>query len=68
MTFPPPGFAWRTFSGNIAGINAENGFDIDAHTVDTRWIGERMDYSLAIDALIVARTRQRQREASQADA
>jgi hypothetical protein len=35
--------------------NRERGIDIDSTTIDSRWLGERMDYGMAIDALIAAR-------------
>jgi hypothetical protein len=45
------------FRGNISARNREAGVRIVPDTIDTRWIGERMDYSIAIDALIAARQR-----------
>jgi hypothetical protein len=48
----------KCFSGNnLPARNRERGIDIDSKTIDTRWLGERMDYSLVIDALIAARRR-----------
>ncbi|MDX1563625.1 MAG: DUF222 domain-containing protein, partial [Gammaproteobacteria bacterium] len=48
----------KCFRGNmVAKTNAERGIAIDARSVDTRWTGERMDYSLAIEALLVAKRR-----------
>jgi Domain of unknown function (DUF222)/HNH endonuclease len=46
----------RRFRGNVAretlqGINLEAGLAIDAHTSRCRWLGERMDYSLAIEGM-----------------
>ena len=45
----------KCFRGNISELNRSHGIEIDPVTVDTRWTGERMDYSMAIDALIAAR-------------
>jgi hypothetical protein len=36
----------------LPAMNAEHGIDIDARTAATRWRGERMDYGIAIDALL----------------
>jgi hypothetical protein len=48
----------KCFSGNnLPRRNREHGIVIDPSTIDSRWLGERMDYSLAIDALIAARDR-----------
>jgi hypothetical protein len=48
----------KCFRGNIlADLNGARGIAIDARIVDTRWRGESMDYSLAMDALIAARER-----------
>jgi len=48
----------KCFRGNkLPKRNREHGIVIDPSTIDSRWLGERMDYSLAIDALITARTR-----------
>ena len=41
--------------------NAEHGLDIDARTGATRWVGEAMDYGIAIDALLY-RTRKARAE------
>jgi hypothetical protein len=43
-------------------INADNGIAIDADTIVTRWLGEPMDISLVMDAMLAARERQRARE------
>jgi hypothetical protein len=46
----------KCFRGNnLTEISRQRGIDIDATTIDSRWLGETMDYSLAIDALIAAR-------------
>jgi hypothetical protein len=46
----------KCFRGNILTEgNRERGIDIDSTTIDSRWLGERMDYGMAIDALIAAR-------------
>lgn len=48
----------KCFRGNIlAEHNRERGIEIEPGTVDTRWLGERMDYGMAIDGLIAARKR-----------
>jgi hypothetical protein len=48
----------KCFRGNkLPETNREHGIVIDPSTIDSRWLGERMDYSLAIDALIAARDR-----------
>jgi hypothetical protein len=45
----------KCFRGNILpDRNRERGIVVDPETIDSRWLGERMDYSLAIDALIAA--------------
>jgi hypothetical protein len=50
----------KCFRGNmLPDRNRQHGIVIDPTTIDSRWIGERMDYSLAIDALIAARERSR---------
>jgi hypothetical protein len=45
--------------------NRERGIEITSKTIDTRWIGERMVYSVAIDAMISARERTRRKESEQ---
>jgi hypothetical protein len=51
----------KCFRGNnLTKGNRERGANIDSSTIDSRWLGERMDYSLAIDALIAARERPRE--------
>jgi hypothetical protein len=51
----------KCFRGNnLTEGNHERGIDIDSTTIDTRWLGERMDYGMAIDALIAARERSRE--------
>jgi hypothetical protein len=46
------------FRGNtLADLNRERGIAVGPKTVVTRWLGETMDYSLAIDALLAARSR-----------
>jgi hypothetical protein len=48
----------KCFRGNkLPETNREHGIVIDPSTIDSRWLGERMDYGMAIDALISARTR-----------
>ena len=47
----------KCFRGIVSEINRDHGIEIDAGTVDTRWGGERMDYSMAINALLAARER-----------
>jgi len=39
--------------------NERRGIRVDSRTVRTRWLGERMDYSFVIDALLAARERRR---------
>jgi hypothetical protein len=43
------------FRGNISAQNRKRGIQIDPRTIDTRWGGERMDYGMAVGALIAAR-------------
>ena len=48
----------------IAGFNRERGITVAPDTVVTRWQGETMDYSMAMDAMLAARERVRERAAS----
>lgn len=44
----------RRFSGNVVPLgelSREAGLDIDARTSRCRWLGEPMDYSMAIEAM-----------------
>jgi hypothetical protein len=43
------------FRGNISPHNRESGVQIDPDTIVTRWDGERMDYGMAIEALVAAK-------------
>ena len=45
----------------IAGFNRERGVHVAPDTVVTRWQGETMDYSMAMDAMLAARERERER-------
>lgn len=45
----------------IAGFNRERGITVAPDTVVTRWQGETMDYSMAMDAMLAARERVRER-------
>jgi hypothetical protein len=47
----------RCFRGNIEALNADLGLLIDASTCRSRWLGEPLDYSLAIEALARHRSR-----------
>jgi hypothetical protein len=50
------------FRGNtLAARNRERGIAVGPKTIVTRWLGEAMDYSIAIDALLAARARYRAR-------
>lgn len=52
----------RRFRGiEVEAVNRNRDITIDPYTVVTRWQGEAMDYSMAIDALLAARTRTRAR-------
>jgi hypothetical protein len=46
----------------IEKINADRGIAIGPNTIVTRWLGEPMDLSLVMDAMLAARERQRARE------
>jgi hypothetical protein len=43
----------------ITELNWRRGFQIEPDTIRTRWLGETMDYSLAMDALLQAREQAR---------
>jgi hypothetical protein len=45
-------------------LNREAGLDIDAHTSRCRWLGERLDYSQAIEGMQFLRDRAAAAEAS----
>jgi len=52
---PPPGFAWRTFRGNVFALKLQNrrsGLEIDAETTIPLWEGERMDEGMAVEGLL----------------
>ena len=41
----------------IGEFNRERGIHVSPGTIVTRWQGERMDYSMAMDGLLAARAR-----------
>jgi hypothetical protein len=55
----PQAFQWD----DILGVNEANGIDIDSRTAATRWLGERMDYDLALFCLFNQRDRHNTRVA-----
>jgi hypothetical protein len=48
----------------VADFNRQRGVAVRADTIVTRWGGERMDYSMAMDGLLQAREKTRAREAN----
>jgi len=58
---PPPGFAWRTFRGNVHALRRRNdntGLGIAPDTPIPLWEGEKMDDSMAVEALLWLESRQ----------
>lgn len=47
---------------DILRVNEENGIHVDSRTAATRWLGERMDYEMALFCLFNRRDRPRRRQ------